>query len=140
MSPKQPARKAKKPLERAPASRKLASSARARRKPRPFSTVLKVIEIQEGIPGQNTVHLRRHAATIAPDRVQWANLDDRGRTVVFVDGLWPFLEPPQEIRIRSHGCSPIFTVYIGAAMRGYAYVILPPEEQGPGEPQVVVDP
>jgi hypothetical protein len=141
MSPKKPRRRTtKKPRKAALATRRLAPQARRKPAPWPFNQGLKLIKIQDGIASQGAAHLRRHAGALLPDRVQWINLDDRGRTVVFKDGLWPFIEPPQDIRIRAHDSSRIFTVYGGAALGGYGYAILPLEAQGPGEPQIVVDP
>lgn len=145
MSPKKPAAKPRPKPPRRPRRRALA----ARKRPLfmgpkpgfwPFSKTLKVIEIKEGVAGQGSVHLRRHPVTFLPDRVQWVNLDARGRTVVFKDGAWPFLEPPQDILIPAHGNSCIFTVYVDATPGGYGYAILPAEEQGPGQPEVVIDP
>jgi hypothetical protein len=139
MSPKPPRRKTtKKPSRRAPAPRRLPLPAGVI--PRPFSNVLKIIEIKNGEPSLNTVRLHRHVSLFQPDRVQWVNLDPRGRTVVFKDDLWPFVQPPQDILVPAYGYSPVFTVYFNATEGNYHYVILPPEEVGPGEPQIVVDP
>jgi len=145
MSPKKPTAKprrrtSKKPRKGALATRRLALSVGTKLALWPFSGVLKVIEIQDGGPSQFAVHLRRHGVVFKPDRVQWVNLDARGRTVVFKDNVWPFVEPPQEICIPAHGNSGIFTVYMGAELGGYDYGILPPEPTSPGEPQIVVDP
>jgi hypothetical protein len=145
MSPKKPAaeprrRTSKKPRRRVLATRRLALPTGTKPLPWPFNQGLKIIKIQDGIPSQGAAHLHRHGVAFLPDRVQWINLDARGRTVAFKDGLWPFLEPPQDIRIRAHDSSRIFTVYTDAAQGGYGYAILPLEPQGPGEPQIVVDP
>jgi hypothetical protein len=108
---------------------------------RPFSNLIRIIQIQDGVPDKGSLHLRRNSAVFQPDRVQWVNLDGRGRTVVFKDDHWPFVECSQRICVPAHGSSQVFTVYFSATLGGYQYTVLPPEPQGPGGgPEVVVDP
>ena len=116
---------------------------RARKKPKGLPLILgiKTIKISDGSPTQGTVHLRRRAPSGPGDKVVWLNLDDRGRTVIFNYTTWPFLEPPQEIKVPAGGYSRVFTVYARQPLGKCTYEILPPaEDTPPGGPIIDVDP
>ena len=75
------------------------------------------------------------------DRVRWWNKDDRGHTLSFT--IWPFVEPPEPIKIEAGKKSGWYTVYAGTSERSYDYAIKPtinPASGPPDEPDIVVGP
>jgi hypothetical protein len=79
-------------------------------------------------------------------RVRWSNQDVRGHTITFTD--WPFVEPPEAIRIAAGEKSRWYTVYSDEPKTSHEYAIDPPIKKqvspstgnGPPDvPCVVVD-
>ena len=94
-----------------------------------------VVKITDGVASPTSQHVKR----IIVNRIKWRSTDDRGYSVEFKDGRWPFVEAPCTIEVPPGGDSAPYTVYRNAEPGTYDYAIYG-GKPGPGVPDVIVDP